>query len=552
MTTPIEELTIAYHKVGNNGRVALTIRQGDEVLFMDELKITGNKARNSFADTLCHDRPGIDKKTIEAELLKIAAEVARAAPQQVESPTQEQLMSGEIDVSKIVRPELFFTVNVSGLAIPTFVRVDGQLQGRWTLYVQWADGRREAEPLAGELPLPDGAKLWFHPLPCSPADVVAPAWSQEFRRSWLDGAPAPDPAKVFQTLCQKISWLMDFPVEQGPGAIAVLALWTMLTYIYPAWDAIPYLYLGGPVGSGKSRVLDVLSHVVYRPTSSSNMTAPSLFRTLHQQGGVLLYDEAEQLRRNAPDSLEIVSMLLAGYHRGGRATRLEPVGDTFRPVSFDVYGPKALACVAGLPPALSSRCIQLTMFRAAKGSAKPRRRVNSDPQQWQNLRDDLHMLALGYGPTWLELSRQSDVCPAMTGRNYELWQPILALANWIGSHGAANLLTLVKNFANELIDAGTEDQTSVHDELMLRALADMLRGNKAPTAREILKRAVDDEANMFTGWSAKGVSNVLRRYGIKTRKSHGRHIYDRAVIDRLREVERTYGIELNLLEDTSS
>ena len=57
------------------------------------------------------------------------------------------------------------------------------------------------------------------------------------------------------------------------------------------------------------------------------MTGAALFRTLHGQGGVLLLDEAERLK-NTPDpaTAEILSMLLAGYRRGGTATRLEPIG----------------------------------------------------------------------------------------------------------------------------------------------------------------------------------------------------------------------------------
>ncbi len=99
------------------------------------------------------------------------------------------------------------------------------------------------------------------------------------------------------------------------------------------------------------------------------MTAASLFRTLHARGGSLLLDEAERLKQaRDPDVGEILSMLLAGYKRGGSAMRLEAVGDSFRPVTFDVFGPKALACIAGLPPALASRAIPITMFRAAPGS----------------------------------------------------------------------------------------------------------------------------------------------------------------------------------------
>jgi hypothetical protein len=60
------------------------------------------------------------------------------------------------------------------------------------------------------------------------------------------------------------------------------------------------------------------------------MTGPALFRTHHAAGGALLYDEAERLRQSTPDQQELQSMLLAGYKRGGCATRLEPVGDSFR------------------------------------------------------------------------------------------------------------------------------------------------------------------------------------------------------------------------------
>src|SRR6516164_10108058 len=130
-------------------------------------------------------------------------------------------------------------------------------------------------------------------------------------------------------------------------------------------------------------------------------------------------------------------MLLAGYKRGGQATRLEPVGDTFRPVAFDVYGPKALACIAGLPPALASRCIPVVMFRAEKGSLKPKRRIDADPEGWRRLRDDLYALALEHGADWLGLAQRADVCPSgLDGRSYELWQPLLALAAWFEGHGA--------------------------------------------------------------------------------------------------------------------
>ena len=103
----------------------------------------------------------------------------------------------------------------------------------------------------------------------------------------------------------------------------------MLTYCYQAWDAVPYLNIGGPLGSGKSRLFEILGRLVFRPLASSNMTAAALFRTLHAQGGTLLLDEAERLKQaNCPDVADLLSMLLAGYKRGGQASRLEALGDT--------------------------------------------------------------------------------------------------------------------------------------------------------------------------------------------------------------------------------
>jgi hypothetical protein len=45
----------------------------------------------------------------------------------------------------------------------------------------------------------------------------------------------------------------------------------MLTYVYAAWDAVPYLFVTGPAGSGKTRVFELLGRLVNRPMMSSNM-----------------------------------------------------------------------------------------------------------------------------------------------------------------------------------------------------------------------------------------------------------------------------------------
>src|SRR5262249_26297222 len=150
--------------------------------------------------------------------------------------------------------------------------------------------------------------------------------------------------------------------------------------------------------------------------------------------------------------------------------------DSFRMLSFDVYGPKVLACIAGLPPVLASRCIPIMMFRAGENSPKPKRRIDEDPAEWQSLCDDLHALALEHGPTWIELAQDCDVCPAgINARNLELWQPLLVLARWIEDRGATGLLPLMQKVALDSVRSSVDDQIPDVDETLLELLADAIQ-----------------------------------------------------------------------------
>jgi hypothetical protein len=480
---------------------------------------------------------------VKAELLRIAAEAGKPM----------QVVGDELDVSRIVRPELFHRADVSGVAVPVVGMTETGPVGRWAVYLRWADGRRERRDLLQSIDLPDGGRLWLNPQPAPPTLTQAAGWSAESRRAWLDGEPGPEAADVFKTLCATVAYYLDFSPETAAGTTALLSLWSILSYAYPAWSALPYLSIGGPLGSGKSRVFEVLARLVFRPLPSSNCTAPTLFRTLHESGGVLLLDEAERLRDGTPDAGEIRSILLSGYKAGCPARRLEPIGDgRFRTQVFDVFGPKAIAGISSLPEALASRCIRLVMFRAAPDSPKPRRQIDEDPERWQRLRDDLHALALEYGPVWSQLANRRDVCPAMSGRDFELWQPILAIAGWLEERGAGGLLPMMQAFAQQTIESCREDAVMDADEVVLTVVAEMLASGARPTCKAVLESARErDEATFGKGWSPRRVSTVLKRYGLRTFKSGSNRVVEVGTADLLR-IQSAYGIDLGVLPLRSS
>jgi hypothetical protein len=269
-----------------------------------------------------------------------------------------------------------------------------------------------------------------------------------------------------------------------------------------------------------------------------------MFRTLHDRGGTLLLDEAERLRQpKDPATGELLAMLLAGYKRGGQAMRLDR--DSFRTLTFDVYGPKALACICGLPLPLKSRCITITMAPAAPISEKPRRRIDAEPNKWQQLRDELHAIAMDYGKIWLALPDLDEVCPPMSGRDFELWQPLLALAWWLDEQGMTGLLKQMQGHALLTIEASREQERQDCDVILLRVLAEALRIGQLLSPGDIQKKAQELDAS-FRFWSPKLVASQLELYGLETRKYHGRMVYPRTSLDLLREIETNSGFDLGL------
>ena len=65
------------------------------------------------------------------------------------------------------------------------------------------------------------------------------------------------------------------------GAAEALALWTVFTHTFDAWESSPRLALTSPVpGCGKTTVLSLLGQLVRRPLPTSNITSAVVFRAI--------------------------------------------------------------------------------------------------------------------------------------------------------------------------------------------------------------------------------------------------------------------------------
>ncbi|NLN61130.1 MAG: DUF3631 domain-containing protein [Deltaproteobacteria bacterium] len=514
----------------------LNIRNSETLLHSDILNIAKNKERESFIRKTCQLYPAIDAEQLRQKILELVPD-----PQDTDKVVDDS--KKELDIDNIVRPHLFHTPLVSGMLVPvTSIDPNGQLTGDWQLHLQWKDGKRQIVPVTNCLD-DHGHTLWFDGIPGQPKPNTVSLWSRQSRQQWLDGY-SPDMSQIFTELCDLFAWFLKFRDEDTLGTIATLSLWTLLTYVYPIWDAVPYLSIGGPLGSGKSRVFDVLSQVVFRPLPSANMTAPCLFRTLHEEGWTLLLDEAERLNERTPEANEIRSILLSGYKKHSRAHRLEKTKDSFQTNAYDVYSPKSIAGIAGLPPALASRCIRIVMLRSPKDSPINRRRIPEKADVFAKIRDDLHAMALSHSAQIIKYSGYKPDCQDFNGRDYEIWQPLLALADMLeqGQDGIAGLVQLVQEHAIKTME-NNEDIMPETDEILLQLLREEIYTDfYGIEPGKLLEKAKEKEPALFSKYSARGISSILSRYNIKSQKTNGKRVF-RPSKQELGTVFEAYGIE---------
>jgi hypothetical protein len=137
----------------------------------------------------------------------------------------------------------------------------------------------------------------------------------------------------------------------------------------------------------------------------------------------------------------------------------------------------------------------------------------------------------------------------MGGRQYELWQPILALASFVdfsrpNGSGIPLLHPRVLAYAKKLCESGSETQLPEEDFHLLRALTDKVVRGKHPTCKEILDLARQIDAEALRGMSARKAAEILKRYGLTSSPYGGKHVF-REVLEHLKAIEIRYAVDLN-------
>ena len=170
----------------------------------------------------------------------------------------------------------------------------------------------------------------------------------------------------------------------------IASYYALFSWVYDRFSEVPYLRAIGDFGSGKSRFLQVIGSICYRPifTGGATTTAP-IFRILDEIRGTLILDEADL--RFSDMTQDIIKILNMGYQKGGSVLRMQGK-DLMEMRAFDVFSPKIVATRETFnDKALESRFLVEEMGRGKLREDIPRRLSDEFWEEALNLRNKLLM-----------------------------------------------------------------------------------------------------------------------------------------------------------------
>jgi hypothetical protein len=310
----------------------------------------------------------------------------------------------------------------------------------------------------------------------------------------LDGEEAEKEKSWADVGSEIIEKLKDYIVFDDERIYDVVASYIVMTYFYDVFTAVPFLYLHGPPGSGKTRANITITYMCRRGVFVADPSDATLYRMVEALGPTLGIDESvlsEKAKR----------ILAAGYKKGAVVPRAEPTKGGIILKFFEATTPRIFSFEH--PPNedyLLQRSILINMLKA-----KPRRFLDPQPNEFKEIREALYYMRLAKLPEILDAREKALKIledQGVWGREAETWAPVLAAALLIGREKTVLdyiIEDVSQRRANEMIYDEEKIVLAAIDKLFSMASSLVSEGDKIITfmskdlQKIIKRRLLEDE-----------------------------------------------------------
>lgn len=368
---------------------------------------------------------------------------------------------------------------------------------------------------------------------------------------------------------EKIMEILKTYVDLREEYYPLLSTWIIGTYMHREFNTFPYLFINAMRGSGKTRLLKLISSLAHNGEVISSLREAVLFRDCKDK--TICIDEFENIMSKENQALR--ELLNAGYKKGNKVKRMKRVKGVVSGVvsedyvveEFEVYTPIAMANIWGMEEVLSDRCITLVL---EKSSNEKIMKLLEDFEQnddifWCKnvLKNNLvqlcsYFLGNAYLTLWNEYihttyttyttlttfttptTPTTQMTPkklkdletfqkindtGINGRNLELMFPLFLTARMIGEEPFDNMLKIAKTIT---LERKGEEMTESRDVSLIDFVSKQMNGNFIPIKlltlqfKEFVGEDEGDERWINSKWVGRG----LKRLNLildKTRHKNG-------------------------------
>lgn len=325
--------------------------------------------------------------------------------------------------------------------------------------------------------------------------------------------PADKPHNATRNILEQVQDIygqfVAFPSDEARDAVT---LWTAHAHAFMAFESTPRLSISSTEpGSGKTRLLEVLEHLVPNPLNAVSLTPGVMWRSIENGHPTILIDEADTIFGKAGSGSahrNLRAIINAGHRAGATVPRCVGTEDV---KAFHVYCPVVLAGLGSLPETIAVRSIPIVMKRRRKGGPDIRPfRMRFAESALHKCRESLEAWSLASEPA---LSMAFPDMPVQD-RQADVWEPLIAIADLAGEGWPER----ARNACIALTQVQSKRAPSIGVQL-LADLREIFADREQMFTADILDALyqIDDRGWEAETLTARVLGKILGEYGVSPR-----------------------------------
>jgi len=344
-----------------------------------------------------------------------------------------------------------------------------------------------------------------------------------------------------QALIEEIQSYIHRYVDVSPLFEKIASYYVLFAWVYDGFNELPYLRFRGDPGTGKTRCLQTVGSLCYKPMFASGASSVSpIFRILDSFSGTLIIDESD-LSKFSDETAALVKILNNGNVKGFPVLRSESNGKgEFNPRAYNVFGPKIVATRGFFEDrALESRFLTEEMDQNSLRDSVP---INLPPQYKEEaLKIRNKLLLFRFRNLNKRHPDESLVDRTIEPRLNQIYVPLLSIIE--NPESREDIRGLARSYNKDMLaERGLTMEAQILE--IIKDMASSPYGSPKLAIKDITswfvdRHGMDYDRRITTKW----IGGVIRkRLHLRTKKSDGVYVIPLDEDLKLRMLYEKYGI----------